>query len=249
VTQSTGSASPTDKAREQVQQVAGQAQERAQEAAQQAQSRMRGEVDSRSTQAGEVVVSTAQDLKSVAESLREQGKDAPARMADGVAERVERVGSYLRDSDGERILGDVEGFVRRQPWTVVVGGLTLGFVASRFLKASSGDRYRLQQSSRSSGYGDSPPLPAAGDLPYTSSYGRGGVESSSYGRGGLDVDAPLAGSDTASFDDDMDRPVDPVTGAATPYAGDPLLDETPSSGTTSIDERLEGLDDDRSSRP
>lgn len=236
MTQSTGSASTTDKAREQVQQVAGQAQERAQEVAQQAQSRMRGEVDERSTQAGAAAVSTAQDLRSVAESLREQGKDGPARMADNVAERIERVGTYLQDADGERILGDVEGFVRRQPWTVVVGGLTLGFVASRFLKASSGDRYRLQ-SSRS--FGDtSASLPPGPDVDYPSTYGRGD----------LDVGSSLG--EPGTYGGVAERPVTPTTGGTQAYdAGDPLLDDAPPSDTTTLDDRLEGLDDERSSRP
>ena len=38
---------------------------------------------------------------------------------------------------GERILRDVEDFGRRQPLAVMFGGLAAGFVASRFLKASS----------------------------------------------------------------------------------------------------------------
>jgi hypothetical protein len=81
----------------------------------------------------------------VGEELRKQGKDTPARLAEQAADRTERVGSYLRDSDSDRILNDVEDFARRQPWAVVAGGLALGFVASRFLKASSGDRYRSSQ--------------------------------------------------------------------------------------------------------
>ncbi len=231
MTQSSGSASPTEKAREQVQQVAGQAQERVQDAAQQAQSRMKGEVDNRSTQAGVAVASTAQDLRSVAEGLREQGKDGPAGMADNVADRIERIGTYLRDSDGDRILSDVEGFVRRQPWTVVVGGLTLGFVASRFLKASSSDRYRSQW--RPPGDG-SPSLPA-GDMTYPSTYGRS--------------DLDVGSTEAPSYGGVVEPPVTSAPGVAAPYAGDPLLDDIPPSDTTTLDDRLEGFDDERSSRP
>ena len=51
------------------------------------------------------------------------------------------VSRYLTDSDADRILGDVEDFGRRQPWAVIGGGVVLGLLASRFLKASSTRRY------------------------------------------------------------------------------------------------------------
>jgi hypothetical protein len=127
-----------DKARE----VAGQAQDKARQAAGQARGRMSEEVDRRSTQAGEQVGSAAGDVRSVAGELRKQGKDAPARYAEQAADRAERLGGYLQESDGDRILRDVEDFARRNPWAVAAGGLALGFAASRLLKASSGERYR-----------------------------------------------------------------------------------------------------------
>jgi len=77
----------------------------------------------------------------VSGQLREQGKDQPAKLAEQAADRAERVSRYLTDSDADRILGDVEDFGRRQPWAVIAGGLALGLVASRFLKASSSRRY------------------------------------------------------------------------------------------------------------
>jgi hypothetical protein len=107
----------------------------------QAKGQLRSQVDQRSTDAGERVASTAEDVRAVGEELRRQGKDQPAKLADQAAERAERLGSYLTESDADRILRDVEDFGRRQPWAVVVGGLALGFVGSRFLKASSRQRY------------------------------------------------------------------------------------------------------------
>jgi hypothetical protein len=121
---------------------ASQAQDRAREAAGQARGRMREEVDRRSTEIGERVGGSAGDARSVAEELRKQGKDTPARLVGQAADRAERLGGYLQESDGERILNDVEGFARRNPWAVAAGGLVLGFAASRMLKASSGERYR-----------------------------------------------------------------------------------------------------------
>jgi hypothetical protein len=139
---SEGDTSTTDQAKQQAQEVAGKAQEKAQETAQQARSHLRDQVDTRSTQAGEQVSSTASDLRSVGDSLRQQGKDQPAKLAEQAAERAEKVGSYLKESDADRILHDVEDAARQRPWAVVLGGLAAGFAASRLLKASSSDRYQ-----------------------------------------------------------------------------------------------------------
>jgi hypothetical protein len=122
--------------------VAGQAQEKAQEATEKGQNMLREQVDQRSTEYGEKVSGTASDLRSVGEQLRNQGKDTPAKLADQAAERTERIGSYLTDADGDKLLGDVEDFGRRQPWVVLGGGVLVGLAASRFLKASSRNRYQ-----------------------------------------------------------------------------------------------------------
>ena len=127
--------------KERAQEVAGQAQAKAGEAAGEAKGKLREQVDQRSTEAGQRVSSTAGDVRSVGEELRRQGKEQPAKLADQAAERAERVGRYLTESDADRILRDVEDFGRRQPWAVVAGGLALGFLGSRFLKASSRQRY------------------------------------------------------------------------------------------------------------
>lgn len=123
-------ASTTDRAKEQAQQAAGQAK-----------STLRSQVDQRSTDAGHKVGGFASDVRSVGQQLREQGKDQPAKLADQAADRAERLGNYLTQSDADRILGDVEDFGRRQPWAVIAGGLAIGLLASRFLKASSSRRY------------------------------------------------------------------------------------------------------------
>jgi hypothetical protein len=134
---------------------ADEAKEKARQAAGQARVKFREQVDERTTQAGERVGTAAGDVRSVADELRRQGKETPAKYAEQAAERADRLGGYLRDSDGERILRDVEEFARSKPWAVAAGGLALGFMASRLLKASSTERYRrLPQSGYSQPYGD-----------------------------------------------------------------------------------------------
>ena len=155
-----------EQAREKASEVAGQAQEKAQEAAGQAKGRAREEIDRRSTEAGQQVKTTADDLRSVGEQLRGQGKDTPAKYADQAADRVQRLGGYLEDADADRILRDVEDFARRRPWAVVAGGVVLGFAAARFMKASSTDRYHQQYGSGSNGHGRAPiTTPASGVTP------------------------------------------------------------------------------------
>jgi hypothetical protein len=121
---------------------AQQAKDKAQEAAGQARRGLSDQVDTRSTQAGERVSGIAGDVRSVGEQLRRDGKDQPARLAEQAAQRAESLGDYLKRSDGDAILRDVEDFGRRRPWAVVAGGLALGFASSRFLKASSSRRFQ-----------------------------------------------------------------------------------------------------------
>jgi len=141
-----GVAQAGEAAKDQVRQVGQQAAEKGREAAGAARGRAREQVDQRSTQAGEQLSTVAQDARTVAEQLRSQGKEQPAKLAEQAAERVERVGSYLKDSDSDRILSDVEDFGRRQPLAVAAGGFVIGLLASRFLKASSSDRYHGRSS-------------------------------------------------------------------------------------------------------
>jgi hypothetical protein len=128
--------------KDQVREKAQVAQDKARGAASQARGRISDQVDQRSTQAGERVAGTASDVRSIAEELRDQGKDAPANLAEQVANQADRVSDYLKGASGDRILRDVEDFARRQPMLVAAAGLTLGFAASRFLKASSSHRYQ-----------------------------------------------------------------------------------------------------------
>jgi ElaB/YqjD/DUF883 family membrane-anchored ribosome-binding protein len=130
-------------------QVKEQAQEKAQEATQRARNTLRDQMDERSRQAGEQVSQQASDIRSLSQELRTQGKDGPARIAEQAADRAEKLGSYLTRSDADRILRDAEDFARSNPWAVMAGGLAAGFLASRFLKASSSDRYRDRSSSSS----------------------------------------------------------------------------------------------------
>lgn len=128
-------------ARDTVQETAQRAVGQAQEQVGRARGQVREQVDQRLSQAGERAGATAKDLRTVADELRRIDKESTAKVAEELAQRVDGVGRYLGSADAERLLRDVEDFGRRQPWAVVAGGLALGFIASRVLKASSGRRY------------------------------------------------------------------------------------------------------------
>jgi ElaB/YqjD/DUF883 family membrane-anchored ribosome-binding protein len=142
---------------------AQQAKDKAQRAAGEARRGLRDQVDTRSTEAGERVSAMAQDARNVAGQLRQQGKDQPAKLAEQAAQRAESLGDYLKRSDGDTILRDVEDFGRSNPWAVIAGGLALGFAASRFLKASSSRRYESSDRlpARRADVAPPPPLPPA----------------------------------------------------------------------------------------
>ena len=130
-----------ERVQETARQATSQVQEKAQQATGQARSKVREQVDERSTQAGEQVRPMADALRKTSEQLREEGNEQPAKVADAVAERIERLASYLKETNSDRLLNDVEDFGRRRPWALAAGGAVAGFLASRFLKASSSRRY------------------------------------------------------------------------------------------------------------
>ena len=142
----------TDTAKTQVADVVDSAREKTQEQAshvvEKGRGALRSQVDARSTQVGEQAQSIAESLRQTALQLRQTGDEQKARyagVADQGADRLERVGGYLTESDAEELLSRVEEVARRQPWLVVGTGLILGIATARFLKASSTERYYRQQ--------------------------------------------------------------------------------------------------------
>ncbi len=155
--------STTDTAKEKLGQASGQAQETAQELRSRAGTRLRDQVDTRSTQAGEELASLAEAVRTTSDQLRSQGKERPAKLTEQAAERAERLGGYLQESDGERIVSDVENFARRQPWLIAAAFAALGFLAARLVKASSGGDDQQAREGYSVAAWDEPPR--AGEAP------------------------------------------------------------------------------------
>ncbi|HXM56985.1 MAG TPA: hypothetical protein VOB72_16410 [Candidatus Dormibacteraeota bacterium] len=132
------SSSWTDDASGRAHQTAQRVGEKASEAGSAAHERVRDQVDQRSTPVGEQTGQVGQAMRDMSGRLHAQGNDLPARAAEEVANRIERLARYLRESDGERIVNDIEDFGRRQPLVVAALGLAAGVATARLLKASGG---------------------------------------------------------------------------------------------------------------
>lgn len=119
--------------------LAGQAKDVGAKLAGEAREATRGQLDGRSTKAGEGMVEAAHDVRDIAEELRRKGRDRPAHLADQAAERMDRFGAYLQEADTDRILRDARRMASRRPAAVVAGAAVVGIVAGRLLKASEPD--------------------------------------------------------------------------------------------------------------
>jgi len=124
-----------------VQDAASVAQEKASELREQGSARLRDQFDQRSNEAGSQVRSLAEALRRGGNDLGGEGNGQAAQLTGQVADRIERVGSYLEQKSGDELMRDVEAFVRRRPWMLAGIGVVTGVAAARFMKASSEQRY------------------------------------------------------------------------------------------------------------
>jgi ElaB/YqjD/DUF883 family membrane-anchored ribosome-binding protein len=131
-----------------VQDAASVAQEKASELRAQGSSRLQEQFDRRSSEAGSQARSIAEALRRTGQELNDQGNSRTAQITGPAADRFERLGSYLEQTSGDDLMRDVESFARRRPWMLAGVGLLAGVTASRFMKASSEQRYgRYRQTS------------------------------------------------------------------------------------------------------
>jgi ElaB/YqjD/DUF883 family membrane-anchored ribosome-binding protein len=140
----------------QVQEAASTAQEGAVELKEEGKSKFAETLDQRTNDAGVQARKIAQALRRSGKQLSNEGDaEQVAGLAEGAADRIERLGGYLERTSGTELVHDVEDFARRRPWMVAGMGLVAGLAASRFLKASSEGRYEgsAQAGGGSSQYG------------------------------------------------------------------------------------------------
>jgi gas vesicle protein len=105
------------------------------------------------TRAAETLSGVAQTLRSSTQQLRDQNQEGASRAIERAADGVERFATYLQDADVDQVIDSVHEFARRQPAAFIGGAFALGFLASRFLKASTPDNRRYLYGSSDQGYG------------------------------------------------------------------------------------------------
>jgi ElaB/YqjD/DUF883 family membrane-anchored ribosome-binding protein len=118
-----------------------QAQEKVGEVKGRASDRLHEQIANQSANLAERIGPFPEAFRKAAAYLDSQGSGPAAEAAGRAADRAEQLGSYLEEASPDRMLGDLEAFARRRPWMVGGIGAAAGFVASRFLTASSERRY------------------------------------------------------------------------------------------------------------
>jgi hypothetical protein len=153
----------------QVQDAASTAQHKAVELKEQGKSKLGETLEQRTNDVGAQARKMAEVLRRSGEQLSNEGDGQQiAGLAQGAADRVERLGGYLERTSGAELVRDMEAFARRRPWMVAGIGLVAGLAASRFLKASSERRYEGSLSGAGSLSTDGRAMPASstvGDRP------------------------------------------------------------------------------------
>ncbi len=85
----------------------------------------------------------ASTLDTIAQTLRDSGQNMRgeqpqiASLTDEAARRVEDVSNYVRQHEVRDLVREAENFARREPALFLGGAFAIGFLAARFLKASS----------------------------------------------------------------------------------------------------------------
>lgn len=115
-----------------------QAREAGRELTDRARERMFGELERGSAAAGTRVHAAADDVRDMAAHLHSRERDGTARVADEIADRLERVSAYLSDTQSDQILNDARDFARRRPAVVAAGAAVAGIVVGRLARMTVG---------------------------------------------------------------------------------------------------------------
>ena len=114
--------------KDQVADSATKAKEKVQEAGRNVQSK----IDETRTPAADKLQSAASALHEKAGSL--PGGETVAGLAHGAADRMQATADYVRDHDVQRMISDVEAFVRRRPGQSLLAAAAVGFLIGRGLR-------------------------------------------------------------------------------------------------------------------
>ena len=116
--------------------VADKAQETASTLVTQAQELASTQANTQMTRAADTLSSVSQTLQQSASDMGEQQPQV-AQLATQAAERIDQASNYLREHDLRDIVSEAESYARREPLVFLGAAFAIGFIAARFLKASS----------------------------------------------------------------------------------------------------------------
>jgi hypothetical protein len=89
------------------------------------------------TQAGLSLATVADAVETLSEQLRRGNQVLLADYADRAGGQVDQMATYLRQSDPNKVLHDIEDFAQREPVLFLAGAFAIGLLGTRFLKSSS----------------------------------------------------------------------------------------------------------------
>ena len=119
-----------------IQDVQQKAQDTASTVVQQVQQLAETNVSSQKQRVSDTLDAVAQTLRDSGEGVRDQQPQI-ASVVDQAAQRVEKFSTFIRDRDVNELVSEAENFARREPLIFLGGALAVGFIAARFVKASS----------------------------------------------------------------------------------------------------------------
>ena len=124
-------------AKEQATELGRSAKEHATELGRQAKTAAKNEAMSQATQAKTSLAAEAQKAANAAQSAASHfdPNSAQAKAVQQVADRIDDLAMYLRQSDVRDLAGQATSMARRNPLLFIGGALAAGFAAARFLKA------------------------------------------------------------------------------------------------------------------
>jgi hypothetical protein len=109
--------------------------QQAREAGQQVREQAREMGHQAASRVEQAATTVGERLHGAADTLREKAsQEGPvARAANTVADRLDRVGTYLQDQDLSAVRGDVESLIRRYPFEALLVGVGMGYLFARRL--------------------------------------------------------------------------------------------------------------------
>lgn len=97
--------------------------------------------DRTSSRATDTIGSVASALRQTAHSLQNENQATAAHYIEMAADRIDDFGVTMRGKDLDELMYDVQSYARSNPAVFFGGALAIGFLAARFLKASSRRAY------------------------------------------------------------------------------------------------------------